>query len=47
MNFLSDYAAIKNGSYYKLMKAYYGGNSKLDPIANKGNTAPSSPTRLS
>lgn len=41
MNFLSDYAAIKNGSYYKLMKAYYGGNSKLDPIANKGNTATS------
>ena len=22
-NFLSDYAAIKNGSYGKLMKAYY------------------------
>lgn len=25
--FLSDYASIKNGSYYKLMKAYYGENS--------------------
>lgn len=24
MNFLSDYASIKNGSYGKLMKAYYG-----------------------
>lgn len=26
-NFLMDYAAIKNGSYLKLMKAYYGGSS--------------------
>lgn len=26
-NFLADYASIKNGSYGKLMKAYYGGNS--------------------
>lgn len=26
-NFLSDYASIKNGSYAKLMKAYYGKNS--------------------
>lgn len=26
-NFLSDYAAIKNGSYMKLMKAYYGSSA--------------------
>jgi len=26
-NFLIDYASIKNGSYAKLMKAYYGGNA--------------------
>lgn len=26
-SFLSDYASIKNGSYAKLMKAYYGGNA--------------------
>ena len=24
LNFLSDYASIRNGSYGKLMKAYYG-----------------------
>ena len=24
LNFLSDYMSIKNGSYGKLMKAYYG-----------------------
>lgn len=33
-NFLTDYAAIKNGSYYKLMKAYYGGNEKISPLVN-------------
>ncbi len=27
LNFLSDYAAIKNGSYAKLMKAYYNSDS--------------------
>lgn len=27
LNFLSDYASIKNGSYAKLMKAYYGKDS--------------------
>lgn len=27
LNFLSDYASIKNGSYAKLMKAYYSENS--------------------
>lgn len=35
--FLSDYASIKNGSYYKLMKAYYGksDNSELASSAVK------------
>lgn len=32
INFLTDYAAIKNGSYYKLMKAYYGGNDKVGAL---------------
>lgn len=40
MNFISDYNAIKNGSYYKLMKAYYGGNSKIDSIvSSKSSTS--------
>lgn len=30
LSFLSDYAAIKNGSYGKLMKAYYSGNSSSE-----------------
>lgn len=36
-NFLADYASIKNGSYGKLMKAYYGGsqNSSVKSIAKK------------
>lgn len=38
MNFLSDYAAIKSGSYYKLMKAYYGGNNKVDPIVSNSSS---------
>lgn len=29
LNFLSDYASIKNGSYGKLMKAYYGKGSEV------------------
>lgn len=39
-NFLGDYASIKNGSYYKLMKAYYGKNSsdEVKSIANKKET---------
>lgn len=32
-NLLSDYASIKNGSYAKLMKAYYGGNAN-DSVKN-------------
>ena len=33
LNFLSDYMSIKNGSYGKLMKAYYGKDSKLSSEA--------------
>lgn len=36
-NFLADYASIKNGSYAKLMKAYYGTNtsSSVKSVAKK------------
>ena len=37
-NFLSDYASIKNGSYGKLLRAYYsetGSNSSVKAIASK------------
>lgn len=30
LNFLSDYASIKNGSYGKLMRAYYGQNTNKE-----------------
>lgn len=35
LNFLSDYASIKNGSYGKLMKAYYAKDA-ADKVASKG-----------
>ena len=41
-NFLSDYASIKNGSYGKLLRAYYsedGSNSSVKSIASKKTTA--------
>ncbi len=41
LNFLSDYAAIKNGSYAKLMKAYYNSDSASDAVsslASKSNS---------
>ena len=31
LNFISDYASIKNGSYGKLMKAYYGAGQSSRP----------------
>lgn len=37
-NFLTDYAAIRNGSYYKLMKAYYGGNDKISSLVDKDDS---------
>ncbi|MCR4991122.1 MAG: flagellar filament capping protein FliD [Lachnospiraceae bacterium] len=44
LNFISDYASIKNGSYGKLMKAYYakdGNSSQLSSVVSskKANTA--------
>jgi hypothetical protein len=41
LNFLSDYASIKNGSYGKLMKAYYGGNNNVNSIVNNSSTSTS------
>ena len=38
LNFLSDYASIKNGSYGKLMKAYYGMNSSSEETSIAKNT---------
>ena len=40
LNFLSDYASIKNGSYGKLMKAYYAQNvsDEVSSIAGKKNS---------
>ena len=40
LNFLSEYASIKNGSYGKLMKAYYakdGGSEEVSSIASEKN----------
>lgn len=42
-NFLGDYASIKNGSYAKLMKAYYGRNSS-DALKNLAQTQIKKPT---
>lgn len=37
-NFLADYASIKNGSYSKLMHAYYGKTSNAHEVVSKTNT---------
>ena len=37
-NMLSDYAAIKNGSYGKLMKAYYA-KQDAEKLPGKGDTS--------
>ncbi len=50
LNFLSDYASIKNGSYGKLMKAYYSKNSssEVSKLAeSKRNSSTSSTKRSS
>ncbi len=48
LNFLSDYAAIKNGSYGKLMKAYYaetGSSSEVSSVvSSKTSTSTSADT---
>ena len=38
LNFLSDYAAIKNGSYAKLMKAYYASDSSTSSSSKTTNS---------
>jgi len=35
LNFLSDYASIKNGSYFKLMKAYYSETGKANELVSQ------------
>ncbi len=46
LNFLSDYASIKNGSYGKLMKAYYNTktSSEVDSLVNKTSNSTSTDT---
>lgn len=41
-SYLSDYSNIKSGSYYKLMKAYYGGNSTAKSLVNSSTTTTAS-----
>ncbi len=39
-NFFSDYASIRNGSYRRLLKAYYGGNNNTSTTAGaRSNTS--------
>ncbi len=51
LNFLSDYAAIKNGSYGKLMKAYYAEadgtstKSQVSSLVNKTNSTSKDDTK--
>lgn len=47
-NFLSDYASIKNGSYLKLMKAYYSesSNDSVKSIANNRTNSSKSANKL-
>ena len=39
LNFLSDYASIKNGSYAKLMKTYYGTAQSSSAAASKNSSS--------
>ena len=39
LNFLSDYASIKNGSYAKLMKTYYGTAQSSSAAASKKSSS--------
>jgi len=38
-SFFSDYASIRNGSYRRLLKAYYGGNNKSSTTAGTRKTS--------
>lgn len=42
LNFLSDYASIKNGSYAKLIKAYYAKDGASDEVSGIASTKKSS-----
>ncbi len=42
LNFMSDYASIKNGSYGKLMKAYYGADKTTSAVSSSGRKTRSS-----
>lgn len=45
LNFLADYASIKNGSYRKLMNAYYGqGNSRVSNMVDNTSLSTSRDT---
>lgn len=46
MNFLNDYASIRNGSYRKLLNAYYDGNSKVDSLVSNTATSKDSAKKL-
>jgi len=37
-SYLSDYSSISNGSYYKLMRSYYGGNSTAGALVDSSKT---------
>jgi molecular chaperone GrpE (heat shock protein) len=44
MSFVSDYASIKNGSYGKLLKAYYGGQSTSSSTSSTSDTSSTTDT---
>ena len=47
-NFLADYASIRNGGYYKLLKAYYGTHSNRQGLSSVSQTMrPSTSTSVS
>jgi len=38
-SYLSDYSSINNGSYYKLMRSYYGGSSAAGSLVDSSKTS--------
>ena len=38
-SYLSDYSNISNGSYYKLMRSYYGGNATAEALVGTSKTS--------
>ena len=47
LNFLSDYGSIKNGSYAKLMKAYYGTGQNSGTVQNVNSSTSATSTKRS